>query len=85
MANWYVFFQGPLSSLLSESFLDGVYVILSMKDLLNRYSVYPAIVVQEKLTPSDINSDNDVGVRDSFWLVDSALERVRLWDELGTS
>lgn len=50
-------------------------------ELLNRFSVYPAIVVQEKLTASDINSDHDVGTRDSFWLVDSALERVKLLND----
>ncbi|KZP09602.1 hypothetical protein FIBSPDRAFT_938406 [Athelia psychrophila] len=57
--------------------IDHAYIHLNHHDIVKAFSIYPPIVVQSKTTLSDIGEG--VGPEEDFYLVDSALARVRAW------
>jgi len=61
--------------------IDDAYVLLNSDKHINSLSVYPPIVIQSSTTTSDVSGG--MGLVDfpdrRFSLMDSALERVRLW------
>jgi hypothetical protein len=59
-------------------FLDHTFIHLGYHDLIKIFSVLPAVVLQTKDNPSDI--DGGTGGLKTEWLVDSVLERVALWE-----
>jgi hypothetical protein len=57
-------------------FADHTFIHLGYHDLIKIFSVLPAVVLQTKDNPSDI--DGGTGGLKTEWLVDSVLERVAL-------
>lgn len=60
---------------------DHGFALLNAWGLTRQFSVYPSIVIQAKATASDLAPGN--GAFEDFYLVDSALERIRLLEESG--
>lgn len=58
---------------------DHAYAYLHGEGMLGQFSMYPAVVVQSKRTMSDIG--DGTGPQEDFFLMDSALARVRAWEE----
>jgi len=58
--------------------IDHAFIMLNSDKHINSFSVYPPIVTQSSRTTSDIFGDMGPG---NDPMVDSALERVRLWEE----
>jgi hypothetical protein len=61
--------------------IDHGFLYLNQWDLSRQFSVYPSIVTQAKVTVSDLAPG--IGAGEDFFLVDSALKRIALW-EAGT-
>jgi len=59
--------------------IDHTFIHLGYHELINIFSVLPAIVLQTKDNPSDI--DGGTGGLKTEWLVDSVMERVQLLEK----
>lgn len=64
---------------LTDICVDHTFIHLGYHELINIFSVLPAIVLQTKDNPSDI--DGGTGGLKTEWLVDSAMERVQLLEK----
>ena len=80
-SHWCIF--DNLNSQSSSLFSDEVYVALSHEKRLESFSVYPPAVIQTSTTPSDVSGGMGILTQFNdrqFALMDSALDRVRLWE-----
>lgn len=59
--------------------VDHAFVHLNSNKKIKQYSIYPPVVVQSKSSLSDVSAGT--GPDEDFYLMDSALERVKLWEE----
>lgn len=59
-----------------------MYALLIAAKHIDSFSVYPPVVIQSSTTPSDVSGGMGIGQFEGrqFALMDSALERVRLWE-----
>jgi hypothetical protein len=58
--------------------IDHGFALLNAWGLTRQFSVYPSIVVQAKVTVSDLAPGNGAG--EEFYLADSALKRIAQWE-----